>query len=179
MGWSGVPCRKPANARELADAALEEFLSGWKTPPRVLAHKASKGVLYAKMETVKDDTKVRWIAVVLYSWEDGELLLKTMDNSMGPNYYDVPVKWLDDVPVANEFDAGWRCAILEKAKRRKDAGKLKEGDVVAFDVEYAGSDTWVYSGANGVFTCPDTGRKGKLRAWKRHFVGVKEPKTET
>lgn len=177
MGWYGSPCSKPANDRELARLAMQQFILGWgDKPPLMLRHKASKGVLYAKMETTKEDgTKVRWIAVVLYNWDDGELMLKTMDNSVGPAYYDVPLSWLKDVPVHNDYDREWREQIKERAERRKAAGKLKAGDLVRFDVSYGNTDLWEYTGIKGVFTSSTTRVTGRLRNWRKHFLRV-EPK---
>ncbi len=176
MGWYGSLCRKPANERDLAEMVIERFLGGWEHPPKMLRHKASKGVLYAKMETTeKDGTKVRWIAVVLYRWDDGELMLKTMDNSVGPAYYDVPLSWLKDVPVHNDFDREWRGQIKERAERRKAAGKLKAGELVRFDVSYGNTDLWEYTGIRGVFTSTTTRVTAKLRNWRKHFLRV-EPK---
>ena len=180
MGWDAKPCPKPSTARALAALALQEFLNGWGTnPPRVLHHKAGNGVLYAKMEsTLADGTKKLWIAVVLYEWSDGELWLKYMDNSVGPCYYNCPVSWLKDVPIAGEHDRVWRAKILERQNTLKASRNITAGDRVRFDAKYGDTDLWVYSGTPGVFRSTTTGAYSRLRNWRQHFLCVEMPGKE-
>ena len=110
MGWDGNYCSKPGTRREEAELLLEYFnADGYTLPTRVLKHRLIGNVWYAKVETTREDGSVlRWIAVCLVRWEDGMLLRKMMDNSVGPYADDCPTSWFSDVPVAGRFDQEWR-----------------------------------------------------------------------
>lgn len=62
---------------------------------------------------------------------------KPVEASMGPNYYNCPTSWFQEVPVDGEYDRRWREACLESESRRK---RLRHGVRIEFDRDIRFSD---------------------------------------
>ncbi len=62
-------------------------------------------------------------AIVAPFWiRDDEVIIKTMDESMGPNYYDMPVSYLKLLsPTSSEYAREWREKVLANAKAKAQA----------------------------------------------------------
>ena len=65
-------------------------------------------------------------AVVCPFWvRDDEVILKMMDESVGPNYYDMPVSYLKLLgPTSSKYSVDWRAKVKEQAgsKSTRHAG---------------------------------------------------------
>ena len=171
MGWFSELCSKPRTAKERNEKVIRKFLAGWEDPPKMLCHKVVGSTLYAKMEsTLKDGSKQLWIAVVRFEWDEHELWLKYMDNTVGPCHYDCPSSWFKDVPVANDFDRAWREMVLNRERRLRQAKTVKAGDVVKFKGPYGQTDTWKYTGDGDLFASSVGGEVCKLRNWRNNFL---------
>lgn len=178
MGWTSEPCSKPATAKDQGNLVLERFLAGWNQTPKVLGSKHTaedmgNQVLYALLELEKKDgSRTNAIFVILYHWRDGELYTKEMDSSVGPCYYDCPVKWFDAAPVVSDFDREWREECLKRDALKREMRRLKAGDLVRFSWGYAGHRVWRYTGMRGVFTLPDGTASVRLRNWRKNYAGL-------
>lgn len=62
-------------------------------------------------------------AVVAPFWiRDDEVIIKTMDESMGPSYYDMPASYLKLLPpTSSEYANNWREKVLANAKAKAQA----------------------------------------------------------
>lgn len=104
---------------------------------RTLRHCCKGNVLYALHESVKPDgSSTKWIGVYLMGKHGGnDWGYKDMDETMGPYYYNCPVKYLDEADEpANECAANWRAEVrrraAERASKRPRVGeywKLRDG----------------------------------------------------
>lgn len=182
MGWTGIYMSKPASAKERAEKLLEVFeqeACSQTTKTTVCKHKLVGSILYVLAETIKENGEpFKWIGVLCTKWDKNtdELWHKLMDNSVGPNAYDCPLSWFDEVPVYNQFDAWWRekCkAIKDKKKTQTNLLKsLKCGDRVRFAARYDDTDVWYYAGGSGLFQKEPGAPVVKLRNWKKHIQEI-------
>jgi len=178
MGWDGNYCSKPGTRREEAELLLEYFnADGYTLPTRVLKHRLIGNTWYAKVETTREDGSVlRWIAVCLVRWEDGMLLRKMMDNSVGPYADDCPTSWFSDVPVAGRFDQEWRNRCYARQERHRHTmrclRKLEAGDSVKFSTRYDDADVWYYTGIPWLFRKTPNGNACRLRNWRKHLIEI-------
>lgn len=183
MGWTTIYKDKPSTNKEQAEVIKEVFDSlGYELKTEVLKHRLVGRVWYALIETTApDSSKHKWFAICVTAWgkKAGDLSYKLMDQTCGPCYYDCPMSWFKDVPVANDYDQEWRAKCIEKQTRKKKAnalGKtLKVGDIVRFDIAYDGETDWVYAGTSGcshIFHKKKSQVLARLRNWNRHFVCI-------
>lgn len=179
MGWDGNYCKKLGTRREEAELLLEYFnADGYTLPTRVLKHRLIGNTWYAKVETTREDgSLLRWIAVCLVRWEDGMLMRKMMDNSMGPYADDCPVSWLNDVPLAGKFDQEWRDRCRAKQGRDRQLARhirnLEAGDSVRFKARYDDADVWIYTGIPWLFRKTPGGNACRLKNWRKHLIEIK------
>lgn len=75
------------------------------------------------------DSGERFIGLDLMSFKKGEGGYKDMCESMGPYYYDCPLKFLKMVPVAN---AEWREKVRAFHSMKKNAPQFTTGDRVVY-----------------------------------------------
>lgn len=72
----------------------------------------------------------RFIALNLLQSFDGEWGYKDMDESMGPNYYNCPLSYLDLAPETEDmgqYAKNWRQKVREYHAKRKPSQKLAVG----------------------------------------------------
>ena len=106
MGWDGTFTTK---------AERVESLNRECSRQRVIKHSLRGARLWQIVEI--KETGERFIRVYLVRKVRGtdEIVTKGMSESEGPFYYDCPLKFLDEVPVANEE---WRNEVLKRAKSK-------------------------------------------------------------
>lgn len=114
MGWLFSQGSTKSDVIQKLIKSEENEARRWET----LTHSTRGNVLWAVVElTYKEEQRSkRFIACYLlrsdkgYGWG-----YKDMEESMGPNYYSCPLKYLEMVPEAN---AAWREAVREHHRQR-------------------------------------------------------------
>ena len=66
--------------------------------------------LYLKMQN--DETKEKFVLVVLICIREGEIYWKEIEESMGPSYYKCPIDWFEDYEPKGEYSTNWRKECL-------------------------------------------------------------------
>ena len=139
MGW----CY--ANEEGPRKAFIAERLEGWDTDgatAKLLAHADHGSRLWKVYEfTYKQGERAgqteRFIALDLIAkWRGHGWGYKDMEETMGPCYYDCPLRFLEMVPAPEgEFVQEWRARVREywaaKAKVKAKIRSLKIGDVLS------------------------------------------------
>lgn len=82
---------------------------------RNVAYKVVNSALYTVEE--RKDNGARYIGVYVLSRQGGEWGYKSMDESMGPYYFDCPLKFLDMVPEPeSQYAKEWRQKVRAKVR---------------------------------------------------------------
>ena len=92
---------------------VEDVLSHWKDNGEIHATKSCKSGLWILCTPKGYDHKI--IGLYLMEKQQGLWGYKDLDESSHPYYYDCPVKWLDEAPVANQ---AWRDGVAEYNKKK-------------------------------------------------------------
>ena len=129
MGWSGPYVGKNPSSdvvNSFADQQLEspEFTifdrSGWIGNHRYYLCELNHGV-------ERDNPTRMFVTVLLKEMRQGYLMFKGMDDSVGPFYYDCPIRLMNGVeqyPPRNELSANWRERVREYHQNMKESKAL-------------------------------------------------------
>lgn len=114
-----------------------------------------------------------------------EFMIKTLDETSGPCYYDVPKKLLNLLsPTNNEYALKWReqCKLFIETK--KNSSKIKQGDLIEFEDEIEFNNgvklkTFSYL-KNNIFMIPGSSsfNKFQIKNWKTKKYKVVERSKE-
>lgn len=117
MGW--MFCKLPAGQTVERFALAEEFGGSH----RVLAHAMVGDVIYTAVQTTRGDSPIVYGCVTLTERRGGEIGLKTMDETQGPNASAAPARILDLLTPLDKwpedstgFAADWRARCRENLK---------------------------------------------------------------
>jgi hypothetical protein len=154
MGWS-YNTRKQSK-----ESFVHEIIMGFSNNALVLAHSVRGNNLWV---LVKPSDADPIICLFLMSSDKGCWGYKSMDESMGPYYYNCPLTFLDRSPEPhgcniNHMDSGrtWRDYVRDHYKELSNRDKPKVGDTVKLDPEK-------YPGYQQSYRVTDNlGRKGLL-----------------
>lgn len=134
MGWTTIPSYTLDDLiKERTDRTPRTFTSseGKDIVWEVLDHSKRGNRLWKLVRYVKDGTETVYIALDLlsYSKEHGAGY-KDMDESVGPCYYDCPLKFLKKAsPPEGEYAIGWREKVVQwhktSAADRKRMNEMK------------------------------------------------------
>jgi hypothetical protein len=118
MGWSGAVKPKGVTPREFI---LSESYTWRANDYRVVDHAVKAGALYVAVECMA--TGEVYASVTIYEHRNGMFYWKDMDETMGPNASECPVKILRQLtPLANEsgneFAVAWRARCYANAEAR-------------------------------------------------------------
>ncbi len=131
MGWT---FSKGATRRDIIAEILRDYDNRSARWSVVESHSSPSGLWVALANTNDETTLIAFYALEAernYGWG-----YKSMDETMGPNYYDVPLTWLDKYAyyAKTEFSLVWRERVREyHAKRRQTAraaAKWRAGDLL-------------------------------------------------
>ena len=138
MGWDGSIPTNFKNGRVDKKAELDSRYT-WEDNTTKCSVKKSKMVgseYYAAIEyqNIKKGIKKIIGIVALTRMSDGYLMVKTMEETVGPYYYNCPVDILDLLtPTENEYALKWRRECRKNATKPK-ISVLEEGSIIAFTV---------------------------------------------
>jgi len=86
---------------------------------------------------VWDKSLLGMIIIAMYRYSSGELMIKQVSESMGPCYYEIPMKWLKVKPEGvsfGKFSDDYREKVIEvnkhASKIRKLVKDLKAGNII-------------------------------------------------
>jgi hypothetical protein len=130
MGWTGVPFH--TKSLSLIRKKLEE-----ETGVKIFKH--GLGLSYGVYNKAPYQNL---LVVILWRNSRNELSWKDMDESIGPYYYDIPMKWLNAPTAGFKPNEKYRNTCKLKAlqeKMKKELVKnMKEGDTFIYDTERKG-----------------------------------------
>ncbi|MDR6522168.1 hypothetical protein EJP69_14345 [Variovorax gossypii] len=122
--------------RATKDQAVYDELSSIGTSSMVLAHRAVGNRLWFLAQTRAGEHAGRkWIGLTLIDSRRGEVAVKSMDETVGPYYFDCPLSFLDraDAPVGPHAGP-WREKVREfHANRAARRAAIREGLSVMYD----------------------------------------------
>lgn len=136
MGWDGSIPTNFKNGRVDKKAELDSRYT-WENDTEKCSVKKSKMVgseYYAAIEYHNFEKSIYEVIglVALTRMSDGYLMAKTMEETVGPCYYDCPTDILDLLtPTENEYALKWRKKCRENAIRPK-LTDLKAGTIITF-----------------------------------------------
>lgn len=123
MGWDGICCPAPNDQWQhyLGEQTKSPHLLKWAVPK-------PPGKFYGTPATFgAGHTPEKGVSFQVYKYEDGHLItctliaihpkevwFKQMEETMGPYYFNCPLKWLDRYPPASSLGRGsasWREAV--------------------------------------------------------------------
>ena len=119
MGWIGIPCDSRPSNREINRMVQQRMetptcriidRSGWQ------AHGRHQFLLMEAEPRVETDKSIRFIVVILVEYHQHQLLYKEVEESMGPNELDCPMRimnQLEEHPPTEEYSARWRERVLQ------------------------------------------------------------------
>ena len=111
MGWDGKRTAPIRNVRE-AEAAFRDDLDYLTFKRMKVVWDGERWVAYCVVDLDGTPTGV----VCLGEYHNGFFMIKIMDDSMGPCYYDFPAEWLDELgPPVNDWAREWRNRVKEAA----------------------------------------------------------------
>jgi hypothetical protein len=144
----------------------------------VVKSAVKRNVYYAAVRVDAENENQIVAVVIPFSVSRGDISFKTMDESMGPHFYDCPESILSllTAPV-NSYASSWREKCRAMISARKLAAKIRSGDIVTFaeTISYGihgMAKTFVYAPrtVNGktkdVWWCPDLGMHVRISGWK-------------
>lgn len=123
MGWTGIQYRgENSHTTFTRQDAIELIRSQFYDYELACIHlkqandNVEHNVIYTVQRKLYGNGKI-FIGVVLVDIEDGELLYKEMDETVGPSYYDCPIKFFDFVKEPpNELAKNWREQVRKQSK---------------------------------------------------------------
>ncbi|MFA6804309.1 MAG: hypothetical protein WCR24_07475 [Candidatus Methanomethylophilaceae archaeon] len=124
MGTTGIYVGRKLDTSD-KKAILRENLSEWDSPEssgKVLKDTIKGSVYYAVTEILDKGTgKVTRLAVVSPTGMDGgEFFFKSMDETVGPCYYDIPLSYLDMLTEPmNKYSEEWRKDVVRRSEEKK------------------------------------------------------------
>jgi hypothetical protein len=128
MGWlHGPDFTKESIRKEMTDEQSRP--DGYFKTLRSTFH---GNTLWALHESKRGEDVQRWIGCYRLAKHDGWWGYKSVDESMGPIYYDCPVTYLDEATEpANEYAREWREQVRAHAKAAaaQRAKKPAQGEV--------------------------------------------------
>ena len=119
MGWIGIPCDSRPSNREINQMVQQRMetptcriidRSGWQVNGR------HQFLLMEAEPKVETDKAIRFIVVILIKYHQHELLYKEVEESMGPNELDCPMRIMNQLerhPPTEGYSARWRERILQ------------------------------------------------------------------
>lgn len=123
MGWDG--CDDWKKKSDVVKSRLNDYAVD--STFEVLASKSTKSGLWIVVRNRQ--TGLKGIFFDLIQKERGHWYVKSMDESMGPYYYDCPAKFLDLVPPrASEafmFNLDWRSRVQANRRTTSNQGACK------------------------------------------------------
>lgn len=122
--------------RATKDQAIHDELASVRHSSTVLAHRAIGGRLWFLAETRSGvNAGHKWIGLTLIECRRGEVAVKSMDESVGPCYYDCPLAFLDRAdPPVGPHAGPWREAVRAfHANRAARRVALRQGVRVSYD----------------------------------------------
>ena len=125
MGWTRIPCDSRPSNKEINRILQQEMetptcriidRSGWQ------AHGKHQFLLMEAESRVETDKATRFIIVILVEYRRHELLYKEVEESMGPNELDCPMRIMNQLeghPPIGEHSARWRERVLQHHRDMK------------------------------------------------------------
>lgn len=121
--------------RATKSQAIHDELASVRTYSTVLAHRAIGNRLWFLAQTRAGERAGRkWIGLTLIDCRHGEAAIKSMDESVGPCYYDCPLAFLDqaDAPVG-PYAGSWREQVQAfHASRIAKRAAIRQGARVSY-----------------------------------------------
>lgn len=121
--------------RATKDQAVHDELASVGAYSQVLAHRAIGNRLWFLAQTRSGEYAGRiWIGLTLIDSRRGEVAVKSMDESVGPCYYDCPLAFLDraDAPVG-PYAGPWREKVRAfHANRSARRAAIRQGARVSY-----------------------------------------------
>ena len=119
MGWTGIPCDSRPSNRE-----INRMVQQWMETPtyRIIDRSGWQAHGRRQFLLVEADKAIRFIVVILVEYRQHELLYKEVEESMGPNELDCPMRimnQLDGHPPTGEYSARWRERVLQRHQDMK------------------------------------------------------------
>ena len=135
MGWIGIPCDSRPSNREINWIVQQRM----ETPTcRIIdrsawqAHDRHRFLLMEAEPRVETDKAIRFIVVILVKYHQHELLYKEVEESMGPNELDSPMRIMNQLeghPPTGGYSARWRERILQHHQDMKPREDMKPRDM--------------------------------------------------
>ena len=119
MGWIGILCDSRPSNREINQMIQQQMetptcriidRSGWQANGR------HQFLLMEAEPRVETDKAIRFIVVILVEYHQHQLLYKEVEESMGPNELDCPMRIMNQLeghPPTGEYSARWRKKVLQ------------------------------------------------------------------
>lgn len=122
--------------RATKEQAVRDELSSINASSKVLAHRATGNRLWFLAQTRTGEHAGRkWIGLTLIDTRRGEVAVKSMDETVGPYYFDCPLSFLDraDAPVG-PYAGPWREKVRAfHANRAAKRAAIRQGCSVMYD----------------------------------------------
>jgi len=123
MGWT---CQSSITKQQLVSELIQS--SWWGEEFIVVNHALRGGTLYMCVEQTA--RKVAFIAVYRIEVHGGEICYKDMCDSMGPCYYDCPIKFIDwadnhEHGAPKSFAEEWRQKVRDMAKAQSPKNRIQ------------------------------------------------------
>lgn len=124
MGWLFIEGTSKRDLITKLTSTEENHHRRWET----LSHSVRGNVIWSVVELTNKDQQYSWRFITCYLLRSDRKYgwgYKEMEESMGPNHYSCPLKYLKMVPEANA-NANWREAVREyhhQRNRRVEIGQ--------------------------------------------------------
>ena len=121
MGWYFSSGSKQGLIRDLTKESRFSTSDGIEVIRQTLDYSLRGSVLYSVKTTTEIESGKeldRWIQIDLIKYDRSDKMwgYKPMEESMGPFYYDCPLKFLKMVPVVNQE---WRNEVVRSTSKRR------------------------------------------------------------
>jgi hypothetical protein len=117
MGWFGIYCNKDLKSIKKALEQDLNFTHIDGTVQTLLYHSFKLGISYMAIEHKKNEDKTVFAMICLWKYSNSEVMIKTMDETVGPCYYDPPMKLLKMLtPTIYSNSIEWRKECWKKYK---------------------------------------------------------------
>ena len=179
MGWTGTPVTHRLNTAEL-NALVDRELA---TPGAKITDRSgwsgSHRFTLMELEPGHDPETLcrRLIVTTLVQYHDGDVLTKHMDESVGPNAADCPLRILaqaEEFPPFNEHAAEWRARVREHHRSRAEVNRLLKEITAGYP---NGNRAFVIDCYRGYDS--DTGLVALATQQEVTFVRVLQPRNRT
>jgi hypothetical protein len=119
MGWYGTFCNNDLRSikRALEDGLTRTHENG--TKQTLLYHSFKFGRSHMAIEHIEPNGERKVFALVcLWRYSEDQVMIKTMDETCGPGYFDAPMKLLKMLtPPINTYAHNWRVTCWKKYKK--------------------------------------------------------------